>query len=291
MDENSGRTVALLGTGIMGAAMGRNLLKHGFRLRAWNRSADKARPLVDAGAQAAASPAEAVRGADLVLTMLADGPAVEAVLREALAGGGAGSGAVLVQCSTVGVEYTARLEGLAREAGLAFVDAPVLGTRQPAEAGQLTVLASGEDAALARCRPLFDAVASRTLELGAAGAGTRLKLVVNGWIVGLLGTLAESLAVSRAVGVPEGRLLEVIAGGPLDAGYAQLKGKQMLARSYPPSFPLSLALKDARLVREAAQAAGVSLPVMEGVIRDLERAEAAGHGGDDMAAIAEGVGR
>jgi 3-hydroxyisobutyrate dehydrogenase len=285
-------TVALLGVGIMGTGMGRNLLKQGLRVRAWNRTRERLRPLEEAGATACASAREAVEGAGLVLTMLADGSAVQDVMEGP---GGAlaalGPDATWVQMSTVGIAATERLMAAAAGRQVPYVDAPVLGTREPAEAGQLLVLASGDDAALQRCERLFSAVGSRTLRLGPAGQGTRTKLVVNAWLVGLLGTLAESFAVARSVDVPEERLLEVIAGGGLDVKYAHLKGKLMLSHSYPTSFPLRLALKDARLVREAAAAAKVSLPMMEGVIAHFERALAQGQGEADMAALAEAVGR
>lgn len=282
-------TVALLGTGIMGAGMGRTLLKKGFAVRAWNRTHEKAKPLAEAGATACEHPEEAVRGASLVVTMLADGGAVEQVMEKALPAFAPGT--VWVQMSTVGLEATERLVARARKARVAYVDAPVLGTKQPAETAQLVVLASGEEQDLTRCEALFGAVGSKTLKLGPAGAGTRTKLVVNTWLVGLLGSLAESFAVARSVGVPETRLLEVIAGGGLDVPYAHLKGKLMLGHSYPTSFPLHLALKDARLARDAAKAAGVSLPMMEGVIAHFARAVEQGHGDEDMAALAEVVGR
>jgi 3-hydroxyisobutyrate dehydrogenase len=285
-------TVALLGVGIMGTGMGKNLLKQGLRVRAWNRTRERLRALEEAGATACASAREATEGASLVLTMLADGSAVEGVMAGP---GGAlaalGPDVTWLQMSTVGVAATERLMAAAGERQVPYVDAPVLGTKEPAEAGQLLVLASGEDAALARGERVFAAVGSRTLRLGPAGQGTRTKLVVNAWLVGLLGALAESFAVARSVGVPEERLLEVIAGGGLDVKYAHLKGKLMLSHHYPTSFPLHLALKDARLVREAAAAAKVSLPMMEGVIAHFERALAAGRGGEDMAALAEVVGR
>ena len=285
-------TVALLGAGLMGAGMGKNLARKGFRLRAWNRSPGKLAPLVEAGATACATPAEAARGADVVITMLSDGPAVEAVMTDHDGALGAmDPGATWLQTSTVGVAATERLLALAHARLLSFVDAPVLGTKAPAEAGQLVILASGDDAALARCEPVLSAIGTRTLKLGAAGQGTRVKLVVNAWLVQLLGGLAESFAVARSVGVPEETLLAVIQGGGLDVPYAHLKGKLMLAHLYPVSFPLHLALKDARLVREAATAAGVTLPMMEAVISYFERAAAAGHAADDMAALHEAVGR
>jgi 3-hydroxyisobutyrate dehydrogenase len=276
--------VAVLGTGIMGAPMARNLAAASLgEVRAWNRSAGKAQALAEDGVAVAASVAEAVDGADAVVVMLSDGDAVRAVLAEALPAMPAD--AVLVQTSTVGLDATEAIALEAGEHGVAFVDAPVLGTRQPAEAGELVVLASGPDEALDRVAPLFDAIGKATIRLGEAGGGSRLKLVLNAWIVSLTESLAETLALAHSLDVEPARFLETISGGPLDAGYAQLKGKAMAERAFTPaSFGLSLALKDARLVLAAAARSELSLPVVDAVAAQMARAEADGHGEEDMAA-------
>src|SRR3954447_9957145 len=181
-----GTKAAVLGTGIMGAAMARNLLSAGMEVSAWNRSREKAEPLREDGAEVADSPADAARGADFLLTMLADVDAIE----EAVAGDvlpALTEGGVWLQMSTVGEDGSNRLAEIAREHGVSYVDAPVLGTRQPAEQGQLVVLASGPEEVREQSEPVFDAVGSKTVWLGEAGAGSRLKLVTNNWIVGLLG--------------------------------------------------------------------------------------------------------
>jgi len=185
------------------------------------------------------------------------------------------------QASTVGIEATERLKGMAGDA--AFVDGPVLGTKQPAEKGELTVLASGRGRD--RLGPVFDAVAARVVDLGdEVGAGSRLKLVLNAWIVALVESLAETVAFAEGIGVDPRRFLEVIDGGPMGPAYAQLKGKAMIERSFDPSFTLSLAAKDAGLVAEAAAAAGMELP-LPGLVRDqMRKAIDSGHGDKDMAA-------
>jgi 3-hydroxyisobutyrate dehydrogenase len=282
-------TLALLGTGTMGAAMGRNLLAAGFDVRAWNRTSAKAAPLAERGATVASSPAEAAEGAGILLTMLADGPAVEAAVAGpsgALAA--LGRGALWVQSSTIGIADTGRLAGLARQHEVGFVDAPVLGTRVPAEKGELTVLASGPDSARERCQPLFDAIGSRTIWLGEAGAGTRLKLVTNTWIAGLVGSLASTIALARALGVDPERFLEAIEGNAMWSAYARIKGELMIARDYsPPSFSARLAAKDVRLAREAAARHGADLVLLR-VVEDLYReAIERGLGDTDMAAVYE----
>jgi 3-hydroxyisobutyrate dehydrogenase len=266
--------VAFLGTGIMGAPMARNLVAADHEVRVWNRSREKAEGL---GAGVADSPAEAADGAEVVVTMLSDGPVVESVMEGVSLSGDQ----VWWQASTVGGEATERLHGMAGEA--AFVDGPVLGTKQPAEKGELTVLASGPGRD--RLGPVFDAVAARVVDLGdEVGAGSRLKLVLNAWIVALVEGLAETVAFAEGIGVDPAKFLEVIEGGPMGPPYAQLKGKAMIERSFDPSFTLSLAAKDAALVADAAAAAGMDLP-LPGLVRDqMRKAIDAGHGELDMAA-------
>jgi 3-hydroxyisobutyrate dehydrogenase len=283
-------TIALLGTGIMGAAIGRNLLRAGFDVRAWNRTSAKAAPLGEDGATLAGSPAEAASGAGIVVTMLADGRAVEAAMTGPSGALGAlGDDALWVQSSTVGVDDTEYLAKLARQHGVGFVDAPVLGTRQPAERGELTVLASGPQPARDRCQQVFDAIGSRTIWLGEAGAATRLKLVVNSWTMGLMGALASTFALAHALGVDPEQFLTTIEGGAMASAYARIKGNMMAADEYPTSFAVTLAEKDTRLALEAAAEHGVDLPLLR-VIDDLFRkAIDLGLGDADMAAIYEAI--
>jgi len=279
--------VAVLGTGIMGAPMARNIRAAGHEVRAWNRAREKAEPLGADGIAVADTPAESARGADVVVTMLADAAAVHAVLvdggaLDAMAGGDG----VLCQMSTIGI---AGIEDVAHECatrGVPLVDAPVLGTKQPAEQGQLTVLASGPDDALERCAPIFDAVGSKTLRLGEAGAGTRLKLVVNHWLLALVDALAETIDLAEAIDVDPSRFLEAISGGPLGPAYADVKGRPMIERRFTPaSFPLALAAKDADLVLEAAERHDHALPLLSLVRERLSRAVERGHANEDLAAL------
>jgi 3-hydroxyisobutyrate dehydrogenase len=276
--------VAFLGTGIMGAPMVRNLVAAGHDVRAWNRTADKLAPLVADGATAGRTAADTAQGADVVVTMLADGDAVEDVMREAAPAAG---GSTWWQASTVGLAAHGRLAALAEEHGLPFVDGPVVGTKAPAEQGKLTVLAGGDDAAIDRCRPLFDAVAAKTVVVGAPGDAQRVKLVLNHWVVGLVELVGETVGLAEGLGVDPRQFLDTIAGGPLDSAYAQAKGSMMLDRSYDPSFSLKLAAKDARLVVEAAQSAGLELGLAPVIVERFATAIEAGHGDEDMAAAVE----
>jgi 3-hydroxyisobutyrate dehydrogenase len=259
-------SVAVLGTGIMGAAMAGNLARAGHDVRVWNRTRAKAEPLAADGARVSGTPAEAVDGADVVLTMLYDGPAVLEVMRDAAPG--LREGAVWAQCTTVGVEPLTDLAAFAAEHGLVFIDSPVLGTRQPAESGRLTVLAAGPEEARATLAPVFAAVGSRTTWVGddgAAGAATRLKLVANSWVLAVTHGVAEALALAKGLDVDPQSFLDAIAGGPLDLGYLKAKSAAIRAGDFTPSF-------------------GVRLDVVAAGAERFRRAVEKGHGDEDMAA-------
>lgn len=274
----------------MGGAMARNLLKAGFAVNVFNRTHAKAQSLVSAGARCFTSAADAVRDADIVLTMVSDGNACTELMQGAGVLAALPERAVWLQMATVGVEAIEQLAGLAAQRGTAFVDCPVLGTKQPAESGELVVLASGQPDLRTRCQTVFDAVGKKTVWVGdSAGSASRLKLVVNTWVVGLVALLGETLAVADALGIDATRFLGAIDGGPLGPPYAQLKGRAMLDHAYPPAFPLRLALKDARLVLAALRPSGLEAHVTEAVADCYERALASGLGDQDMAAIYEAM--
>ncbi|MFF5854549.1 NAD(P)-dependent oxidoreductase [Streptomyces sp. NPDC012751] len=279
-------TVSVLGTGIMGAAMARNLVRAGHTVRVWNRTRAKAEPLAADGAHVAGTPAEAVDGADVVLTMLYDGPAALDVMREAAPA--LRSGAAWAQSTTAGLEAIGDLAAFAREHDLVFFDAPVLGTRQPAEAGQLLVLAAGPAEHRAAVTPVFDAVGARTVwtgEDGAAGSATRLKLVANSWVIAATAAVGEVLALAQALDVDPRNFFDAIGGGPLDMGYLHAKSALILEdRLTPPQFTVATAVKDARLIVRAGEEHGVRLDVAAAGAERLERAAALGHADEDMAA-------
>ena len=283
-------SIAVLGTGTMGGPMARNLAAAGLDVRAWNRSRESADPLADHGVELADSPADAAAGVDAVLTMLPDGDAVREVM-QAGALEAMGNSAIWIQTSTVGLTATERLKELADASGVQLVDAPVLGTKQPAEEGALIVLASGPKELEARCRPAFEAVGSKAVWLGEAGAGSRMKLILNSWLVALVAGLAETISLARALGEDPARFLEIIDGGPIGLPYAELKGRAMVERDYPASFSLQLAEKDAKLVVEAAEQAGLSPQLAKAAVRMYERAAELGHGDEDIAAVIEAYGR
>ena len=284
--DSNAITVAVLGTGSMGAPIARNLLSAGFRVSVWNRTAARAAPLVDDGARLAPSPADAAKNADVVLTMLADGAAVE----ETMSGPGGAleamrPGSVWIQMATVGVDWIGRLSGLAAEHGVELVDAPVSGSDGPAREAKLIVLASGPDDARARVQAIFDAIGRETLWLGPAGQGTRMKLVLNNWLVAQVEAVAETVALTEALGLDPHLFPEAIDGAPLGSPYAVAKARAMISGDFSPGFALRLAFKDAGLALDAAQELGLSLPLTAALAPRWQQAIADGHANDDVSSV------
>ncbi len=276
--------VGILGIGLMGSAMAGRLLDRGIAVIAWDRNPQHARALADRGATVATEPAEALRGAQAVITMLptADvvldlvGPLLDAWPRDT----------IWVQMSSVGAAEADQLTQLAEAHGVTIVDAPVSGSTHPAEQGQLTILASGPDSAQIPVGPIFDALASRVLWVGEAGMGSRLKLVANHWMLTNVAALAESMHLCEAMGLDQQQLNALLDGGPLGSAYAVQKLDEMQRHQYPAGFPVRLALKDLELVREVEQSSGAKMPLLDVV---LERFAIASRdfADDDLAAIYE----
>lgn len=265
----------------MGQGMARNIRKAGLDVRAWNRTRERAEPLAADGITVVDSPTEAVDGADTILTILSAGDAVLEVAGTVLPS--ADEGAVWLQMSTIGHHATDECIELARAHDIPIVDAPVLGTKKPAEEGKLVVIASGPGDTRERVEPIFDAVGQRTMWVGEAGMASRLKVVINSWIVALVEGAAETIALAHGLNVDPKLFLEAVGGGPLDLPYLQLKAGMMIDGDYDPSFKLSLAAKDARLAAEAASEAGLDLPMIEAIAERLAAASDE-HGDKDMAA-------
>jgi 3-hydroxyisobutyrate dehydrogenase len=274
-------TIAVLGTGIMGEPISRNLLGAGMNVRVWNRTRSKAEHLADDGAVVCDEPAEAAAGADVVVTMLLDGKSVEEVMAGVLPA--MEEDAVWAQMSTIGAEAIDRLAELARSRDVRFVDCPVLGTKKPAEDGKLVVLASGpHDERLER---VFEVIGSRTMWVGEGTQASRLKLVANSWVLALTTATGEAVAMSEAFGLDPHLFLDAIRGGLMDSQYAQLKGNAMIEGELAASFRASGAAKDAGLVASAAKAAGASPRLAEAAREQFRRTVELGHGEKDMAAV------
>jgi 3-hydroxyisobutyrate dehydrogenase len=284
-DTSAIHRVAVLGTGIMGAPIARNLLRAGFEVRVWNRTPDKAEKLIADGAISMSSPASAAAGADAVITMLTDGAAVNTVMSQH---GGALSaldrGVVWIQMGTVGVDWCDRLGNLAARRGVFYVDAPVSGSSRLAETGQLEILASGAGSVRSRLTPIFDALGRRTVWLERVGDASRLKLALNNWLAVLVEGMVETLTLCRALGLDPHAFVGAVDNGPLASPYAIAKANAMLDEDFLPGFPLRHAAKDAALAVAAAHNQGAGLPLTAVLLRVWHRAIAAGHGDEDVSA-------
>ena len=276
--------VGLLGVGLMGTAMAHRLLDRGFAVSVWDRTPAHAEALAERGARPVGRPPEVLGEAECVITMLPDVDAVLEVVEPLLPDWPRET--IWLQMSSVGVAEADRLVALARDSGVLLVDAPVSGSTGPAEHGELTILASGPEGAWPRVEGVLGALGSRTLWVGEAGAGSRVKVVVNHWMIGATALLAETVRLAEATGVDAVQLARVLEGGPLGMPYALAKLAEMREHRYPAGFPIRLALKDLRLAREAAQDAGLEAPLLEAALaRYLRAAET--RADEDLGAVYE----
>jgi 3-hydroxyisobutyrate dehydrogenase len=279
------RHIAVLGTGLMGAGLARSLLRSGLQVTVWNRSSGRAAPLAADGAQVAGTAAEAVAGADAVVTMLWDGDSVAEVMNEALPA--APDGVLWVQTSTVSVHDAGdRLPALAVRHAARYIDAPVLGSRQHAEEGKLTVLAAAPEPLRDPVAPVLGAIAARVVWVSERpGDGTRLKLVANSWVTTIVAASAQAIAFSRDLGLDPQVFLDMIKGGAVDTPYLHLKGQAMIAGQFPASFAVDGAVKDTGLIAAAMREAGTDATLMDAVGQQYRKAGDAGYGEEDFAAV------
>lgn len=271
-------TVAVVGLGGMGSRIARRLLDAGHELVVWNRSPDKTQPLTELGAVAAASPADAARRTEAVITMVAD-PASLREVTEGPDGIAAGEPDTLIQMTTVSLEATRRLEPLVPR----LLDAPVLGSLNEVEAGTLKVFAGGPEELVERWAPLLSALGD-VIRVGPVGAGTAAKLVANSTLLGVLAVLGEALALAKALGLSQEAAFEVLSATPI-AAQAERRRQAIESGEFPRRFALALGLKDANLIREAAQESGVELKVADAARDWFAEAAEAGWGDKDYSAI------
>lgn len=283
-DRGEGPLVAVLGTGIMGSAIARRLIAANLRTTVWDRSPAATGPLREAGAELARAPASAVQGAAIVITMLPTADVANEVIFDGKVAEAFSPGAVWAQMGTIGLgatlEFASRLRDLRPD--VLFVDAPVSGSKGPAEDGQLLILASGPAEASAILTPAFSAIGRKTVWLGDAGQGSRMKLVVNAYMSALIEGVAEALELADRLGVDSSKLAEAIEGGPLDAPIADAKLHKMERGDFAPEFPLEWALKDVDLALAAAGDA--RLPMLTALSQQWRAAVDAGHGREDVSA-------
>lgn len=247
-------SVAVLGIGAMGHGMASSALRAGLPTIVWNRRPEATRDLAARGAVVADSAADAARRADIVVTMVTDASAVASIAHDQGMLAALAPGTIWAQMSTIGVAGIERIAAMveAERRDVLLVDAPVSGSKDPAEQGALTIFASGPDDARPRLQPLFDALGQRTIWVGAVGAGSRLKLVNNTWLAFGNEAIAASVALAHRLGLTTGTVAEAIAEGPLISPWQASKLQRIANDDFSPQFALSLALKDIRLAREAA---------------------------------------
>jgi 3-hydroxyisobutyrate dehydrogenase len=246
--------VAVLGIGAMGHGMAASALRAGIPTIVWNRALEATRDLAELGAEVAESAADAARRAKVVVTMVTDADAVISIARDQGMLAAMAPGTVWAQMGTIGVEGTERVKAMAGDErpDVMLVDAPVSGSKDPAERGQLTIFASGPDGARELVAPLFDALGQRTIWVGEAGAGTRLKLVNNTWLAFATEAVATSVALARRLGLETEVVVDALGGGPLVSTWQAAKLRRIADGEFSAQFALSLALKDVRLALQAA---------------------------------------
>ncbi len=281
-------TVAILGLGTMGSGMAANLLKAGFSLAVYNRTVARAQPLVDAGARLAASPADAVKGASIVISMLADDVASREVwLGKDGALAAAGKGTILIESSTASPAWVAELASQAMQHAAKFLDAPVTGSRMQAEGGQLSFLVGGDAATLEAATPVLKAMSKEIVHLGPVGSGAKLKLI-NNFLCGVqIASLAEGLAWIERSGLDREKALAFLKTG---AGGSPLIGAisdRMVNRNYAVNFLLRLMAKDLLYAQNEAERCNVDLTTAANARNLFEVAIAKGLGEKDMSSVIE----
>ena len=277
--------VAVLGMGAMGHGMAASALRAGIPTIVWNRRMDATRDLAELGAQVAGTAADAARRAAIVVTMVTDADAVLSIARDQGMLAALAPGAIWAQMSTIGVAGTDRVAAMAgsERPDVMLLDAPVSGSKDPAERGQLTIFASGPDEARPRVVRFFDAIGQRTIWVGGAGAGTRLKLVNNTWLAFATEAVAASVALARQLGLDTETVADALGGGPLVSAWQAAKLQRIAHGEFSAQFALSLALKDVHL---ALQAAGDGrLAVLASLAGEWQQAVDQGLGGQDLTVV------
>jgi 3-hydroxyisobutyrate dehydrogenase len=282
------KKIALLGLGTMGAGMGKRLLDAGFSLAVYNRTAAKAETLRKAGAVVAASPAEAARGAEVVISMLADDQASRMVWM-----GGEGAlasvpaGAILVECGTVTPDWVQELGHAGQEKGCVLLDAPVTGSRVQAAGGELTFLVGGPVTQLETTRPVLEAMGKKIVHVGPSGSGSRLKLINNFLCAAQLASLAEAVGWMERAGLDMDLSLDVLCTGAPGSPLLKTMSQRMMKRDYQVNFLLRLLGKDVGYAQKDAQTTGIPLHTADSTLDLLERAKELGYGEQDMSSVVE----
>jgi 3-hydroxyisobutyrate dehydrogenase len=279
--------ISVLGLGAMGSRMAANLVKAGHAVTIWNRDPKKAAQLVASGVKRASSPRAAGAGADVVIAMVRDNTASRDVWLDPSMGALAGMarGAMAVESSTLTVNWVHELGAAAAKLGIAFLDAPVAGSRPQAEAGELIYFVGGEASAFARAEPLLKAMGAVVHHAGAVGNGAAVKLMVNALFGIQLAAMGELIGLARKIGIDPAKATEILATTPVCSPAAKLAASAMLAGSFPPMFPIELVEKDFGYVVDEAGRAGAKVPLSSLTRAIFSDAEARGLGGDNITGV------
>ncbi len=278
--------VGMIGLGLMGKPMAHNLLKAGFTVYVWNRTASKAADLVNAGAKLAASPRELAEHVDVLITIVSDPPALEEVLW-----GKDGAfpalkrGSIYIDSSTISPDLARRIANASEDVGIEFLDAPVTGGTWGAEKGELLFMIGGESKVLERARPVIEAMGKKIFLLGPNGAGQTIKLAMNSILALQVNALAEALALVRGAGLAGEKLIEVMQSSMARSGVLDVKAPLMLKGDYPASFPLRLMHKDMRLALELGKEEGLKLPALEAAYGTFSKVMDAAKDDPDFASV------
>lgn len=275
----------MLGVGTMGHAMATNVLRAGIPTIVWNREPEATPDLAELGAEVADTPADAARRAAIVVTMVTDADAVIAIARDEGMLAALAPGAIWAQMSTIGVAGIERVAAVveSERPDITLVDAPVSGSKDPAEQGQLTIFASGPEEARARVTPLFDALGRRTIWVGRVGAGSRLKIVNNTWLAFENEAVANSMALAHRMGLETKRVVEALDGSPLVSPWQAAKLQRIAQDDFSAQFALSLALKDVRLALEAA--GDDRFAALTCLADEWQQVVDQGHGNEDLTVV------
>ncbi|OKK09087.1 NAD(P)-dependent oxidoreductase [Streptomyces sp. CB02400] len=278
--------VGFIGLGVMGRPMALNLARAGTPLVVWNRTPARCAPLRDAGAEVAGSAEEVFERAGTVLLMLADETAVDTVLGRGTPDFAARvAGRAVVYMGTTSPEYSAALEDAVREAGGAYVEAPVSGSRVPAEQGQLVAMLAGDPSAAAAVRPLLAPMCREAFDCGAVPGALLMKLSVNLFLITQVTGLTEAFHFADRHGLDRRRFLEVLDAGPMASAVSRMKAPKLLARDFAVQAAATDVLKNNRLIAQAARRAGLASPLLDVCHALFDETVAGGHGGEDMVAV------
>lgn len=284
-----GAKVGLIGLGLMGRPMGHNLLKAGYSLTVWNRTASRADSLVAAGAKLAKSASEVAAGCEVLITIVSDPPALEEVLWGKAGGSGALAalrpGSLYIDSSTVSPELARKIAAACEARSAAFLDAPVTGGTWGAEKGELVFMVGGDAQVLKDAEPIFGAMGKRWFHLGPNGAGQTIKLAMNLILALQVDALAEALALVTKAGLDGEKLVEVMQSSMARAAVLDVKAPLLLKGEYPPSFPLRLMHKDVGLALDLAKQSGVALPAAAAAYGTYSSVKAAAKEDLDYAAV------